>query len=115
MIGRGRYILVGKTPVPCDDLLTWGRWLETADRHVAKDTIGPAYISTVFLGLDHNFGSGPPLLFETMVFDGVDDSYQRRCSTWKQAKAMHAEAVAYVKAAIETADRRMVDARPPHP
>ena len=25
-----RYILDGKTPVLCDDLRTWGRWMETA-------------------------------------------------------------------------------------
>lgn len=27
------------------------------------------WISTVFLGLDYNFGDGPPILFESMVFD----------------------------------------------
>ena len=27
-------------------------------------------VSTVWLGLDHGFGVGPPLIFETMVFSG---------------------------------------------
>lgn len=57
-----------------------------------------SYISTVFLGLDHGWGS-LPLLFETMVFGGPCDGDQERCTTWKQAEAQHAEVVARVKAA----------------
>jgi hypothetical protein len=30
---------------------------------------GGLRVSTVWLGLDHGFGDGPPLIFETMVFD----------------------------------------------
>jgi hypothetical protein len=30
------------------------------------------WVSTVWLGLDHSFGSGPPLIFETMVFRSKD-------------------------------------------
>ena len=90
-----KYILDGKEPVPCGDLLEWGRWLETADRHVAQDRIGPYRVSTVFLGLDHSFGCGPPLLFETMIFGpGFDrDEYQERCATWEEAEEMHIKAL----------------------
>jgi hypothetical protein len=37
---------------------------------VAADHLddGQLWVSTVWLGLDHGFGSGPPLTFETMVF-----------------------------------------------
>lgn len=36
---------------------------------VAEAHLGKFYISTVFLGIDHNFlGKGGPILFETMVF-----------------------------------------------
>jgi hypothetical protein len=81
-------------PVPCKDLLTWARWLETADRIVAKTNIGPLRVSTVFLGLDHAPLQGePPQLFETMIFDGGEDGYQTRCSTWDEAEKMHAAAV----------------------
>jgi hypothetical protein len=32
-------------------------------------------VSTVFLGLDHNFGmNGPPILFETMVFGPAEET-----------------------------------------
>jgi hypothetical protein len=38
-------------------------------KRVALDEIGPYEVSTVWLGLDHNWtGNGPPIIFETMVF-----------------------------------------------
>lgn len=87
-----KFILEGRMPVPVD-LMTWARWFESADRVVAKSEVGDARVSTVFLGVDHSWGEGPPLLFETMIFGGPHDEYQNRCSTWEQAEAMHAEAV----------------------
>ncbi len=69
----GRYILHGKTAIPCDNLFAWAQWFEAADRLVAKTEVGDVRISTVFLGLDHNFGEGDPLLFETMIFGGSHD------------------------------------------
>lgn len=65
---NGRYVLTGHTPVPEPDLLTWAAWFEAADRHVADTRHEFFRVSTVFLGLDHQFGKGPPILFETMVF-----------------------------------------------
>lgn len=64
-------VLEGRTPVPCDDIMRWARWMEEhdKDRKVGDTRVGPYWVSTVFLGLDHNWGEGPPLLFETMVFD----------------------------------------------
>lgn len=90
------YTLEGKTPVPTD-MATWGRRFENSEqRRVARDTIGDVYISTVFLGFDHSFDNGPPLIFETMIFGGEHDQWQERCSTWDEAEAMHAQAVALV-------------------
>ncbi len=89
-----RYILRGRKPVPCPDLIAWGRWFQTDERVVARTEVGPLHVSTVFLGLDHSFGYGPPQLFETMIFDGGDDAYQERCSTWEQAEHQHRIAVA---------------------
>ena len=54
-------------------------------------------ISTVFLGLDHAWGDGPPLLFETMIFGGSHDQYQERYSSKKEALAGHKQAVAMVE------------------
>src|SRR5262245_2117925 len=93
------YVLDGRTPVPCGDLMEWARWFETADRQVAEDEIGEVRVSTVFLGVNHNFrGWGPPILFETMIFGGEHDGYQTRCATWEDAEAQHAFAMALVRA-----------------
>jgi hypothetical protein len=92
-----RYVLEGQTSVPCPDLIFWARWFEDNElcRRVALDQIGAARVSTVFLGLDHRSGTGPPLLFETMVFWPSNDlnESQWRYATWDEAASGHAEAV----------------------
>lgn len=87
--GPGRFILdKNHRPVPCPSLMKWGRWLEAQWNRRVDDTILPnGYrVSTIFLGLDHSFGEGPPLIFESMTFPGYD---QERYSTWEQAAAGH--------------------------
>lgn len=87
-------------PVQEPDLMKWATWYETADRKVAMDQIGEAKISTVFIGLDHNFyDGGEPTLWETMVFGGDMDCEHTRCSGLKSdAEAMHAAMLERVKA-----------------
>lgn len=92
-----KFILDGHTPVPAASLREWGRWFETGNRVVAQDKIGDVKVSTVFLGLDHQWGEGPPLLFETMIFEGPHDGYQERYSTWDEAEAGHKVALSLVK------------------
>ena len=95
----GKYILIGQTPVPEPDLLTWAYWMEAEDRRVARTEVGASIISTVFLGLDHgHLFDGPPLLFETMVFTDGESGYMERCSTWLEAEAQHQRIVDGVKA-----------------
>ncbi len=53
-------------------------------------------VSTVFLGVDHAY-SGKPITFETMIFGGKYDQYQRRYYTVEQAKQGHQEALELVK------------------
>ena len=67
--GLGTYILdADHRPVPVPTL-EWARWYEAADCHVALTETELHEVSTVFLGLDHNWHpDGPPVLFETMVF-----------------------------------------------
>ena len=101
------YILKGTIPVVCRDILEWGEWFKTADRNVARTTINQYLISTVFLGVDHNFYGGDPLLFETMVFkiappndpqnDIAMDEYTRRYSTWIDAEIGHGEVVKQIR------------------
>ena len=55
---------------PMSDTLAWAkRFEETTYKRIAETTLPDGkWISTVWLGLDHSFGRGPPLIFETMVF-----------------------------------------------
>jgi hypothetical protein len=85
-----KYILKDKKPVKCNDLLAWADAFEHSDNQVAFDRIDDIQISTVFLGVDHAHGqSGPPMLFETMVYGGELDKQTERCSTWDEAEVMH--------------------------
>lgn len=97
-----KYVLIGHEPRLERDLLVWGQWMEFADRMVARTQVGDMRVSTVFLGFDHSFMGGPPLLFETMIFGGHGDidGYQERCSTWEQAETQHAKAVEAARAAL---------------
>ena len=90
------YILDGKIPVECHSLEQWAKSFETTNRHVGDDIFDTIRVSTIFMGLDHSFGNGLPLLFETMIFGGLRDGYQTRCSTWEEAEEMHKAAVALV-------------------
>lgn len=88
-------------PVPEPDIEKWAAWFECsgASRIVSKDKVGKSEVSTVFLGFDHNWRGGPPVLWETMVFGGVMNGEQARCAGGReQAEAMHAEMLARVRA-----------------
>jgi hypothetical protein len=99
------YILDGKVPIMVDDLSAWAKWFEAASRTVAKTVIDPnptepCAVSTVFLGLDHSWVGGAPLLFETLVFGGPRDGLMDRYATWDQAENGHDDIVAEVKASL---------------
>lgn len=103
------YILDEKRQVKEVDLMTWANWLESDKggkaRQIGFDRLDDIYISTVFLGLDHSFGMGRPLIFETMVFANKEtevemfgkkhtihrslDEYSNRYTTMDEAKAGH--------------------------
>lgn len=91
--------LDGHNVVPASDLMDSVRSFES--RHVDQTMIGDVRISTVFLGIDHSHGMGPPLLFETMIFGGKHDQYQGRCSTWEQAEKMHSDACQLVRSSLQ--------------
>ncbi|KKL98871.1 hypothetical protein LCGC14_1820150 [marine sediment metagenome] len=89
-----RYILINGKAKPEPGLLRWAIWFETADRKIEVTKTDKYIVSTVFLGLDHSFGEGPPLIFETMVFSQTNDEQDmNRYSTLEEAKAGHAEMV----------------------
>lgn len=60
---------------------------------IKEDTLPHGkWISTVWLGLNRQFGSGPPLIFETMVFPKQGNWNELDCarySTLKEARVGH--------------------------
>jgi len=102
----GQYILdENGDAVPARGLLEWGQWMQEHDheRSLARDEIGLATVSTVFLGLDHgahlflrkdsDLANYKPVLWETMVFGGQYDMFQSRYSSKESALAGHGKIV----------------------
>ena len=98
------YILnAAGNPVAEPDTLKWAMWFSTADRHVARTEISSdILVSTVFLGVDHSFGSGPPILFETMIFGGELSLEQERYASRAEAVEGHARLVELAHASINS-------------
>jgi hypothetical protein len=86
---HGKYKLVGHNAVEVEDLLEWAKSMESDNRIVGKTEKDGVKVSTVFLGLDYNFGEGLPLLFESMVFGGQHDGETIRYATWEEAEMGH--------------------------
>lgn len=93
LAGGGLYVLRGREPVPEPDLGRWAAWFERTasdgSRIVARWEHKGIEVSTVFLGVDHSFGDGAPLLFETMIFGGGSDGAIWRFATWAEAEEHH--------------------------
>ncbi len=71
-----RYIEVDGKPVRVTDPKQWEEFMNEPDRRrvAATQLKCGDWVSTVFLGLDHNFaGKGPPILYETMWFGRMPD------------------------------------------
>jgi hypothetical protein len=125
------YILDGHTPMAAnlEQYLEWVHARNGRAQHVAKTDIYPGgpndghiHVSTVFLNIDHGWGGGPPVLFETMIFptgaqweqwnlllpdddlnpngDATLTDYQDRYTNWEDAEAGHKRAVALVHEAL---------------
>jgi hypothetical protein len=98
--------------------MEWATYFEQSQqRFIAVDEFqnGKFQVSTVFMGLNHNWfrPNSKPHWFETMVFGEArenEDLFQRtvivrpslwckRCETLAEAKVIHTEGVAWLKAA----------------
>jgi hypothetical protein len=81
--------------------MTMTDWAEKFDdfdyRRVALTRLEGGEVSTVWLGLNHRFGDGTPLIFETMVFGGKMDQECNRYSNEQDAIRGHQEMVNKVK------------------
>lgn len=89
---RGMYFDKAGQPITFD---RWGELYQDWDyRQVARTETDEFMVSTVWLGLNHSFTGGPPVIFEWMVFGGPLDEEQRRYVTEAQAVAGHDQLVA---------------------
>lgn len=134
----GRYILdENGNPKHCQNLMEWAEWMETADakRIVAQTPLHGRHgqhlvVSTVFLGLDHDFSQAwfhiddkprdyQPRIFETMVFaehvrietpfGEVSDTldFQNRYRTRADALTGHTRAVAIAVRLLQEQDAKL--------
>ena len=86
------------------ETLAWARLHSDPEyKRVALTELGGYTVSTVWLGLNHNWGQGPPLIFETMVFGGGGsaDLDMDRYSTEAQALAGHEETCLLIRATMQ--------------
>jgi hypothetical protein len=91
--------------------MTLEAWMKSFDdwnlKRVARDRIGVAEVSTVWLGLNHRFSmEGPPLIFETMIFGGDDNDFCKRYSTEDEALAGHKFVCDAIRAGHPAAEQR---------
>lgn len=110
----GEYILEGRTPVPAKDMMEWAKWFEKADRVVRQTELKASNVrvSTVFLGLDHSFTGGPPLLFETLVFGGhLDGEMERYSARIRSTQAPNGRAACVPGAPVGRAAEVRLDGR----
>jgi hypothetical protein len=91
------------------DTFTFGRLLEDEDyKRVARTMITSTPdlvtydVSTIWLGLDYNWGHGAPIIFETMVFSETlgQDRPCWRYATEDEARAGHEEVVSAIAATM---------------
>jgi hypothetical protein len=98
--GSDHYILDEEGEPVAVDFMTWAEWFKAGDKtrvvlqdHPTRDVL----VSTVFLSLDHQWGQGPPVLWETMIFGGPFSQFQERYTSRLDALRGHALALALVE------------------
>ena len=106
----GKYVMVDGKVVEENDLETWAMWFAAAhgdNIHVDLTFIGSTSISTVFLAIDHSFGSGKPVLWETMIFSEFEriDEHMDRYTSEADAQDGHNNTVIMVHLYFKTYTR----------
>lgn len=87
--------------VKAGSLGAWAQWFEKANRTLARYDAKNAFVSTVFLGIDHRFyGEGDPIVFETMVFGSNLNQRQWRYDSYERAMKGHRQVRKMLKKAV---------------
>lgn len=112
----GKYKFIDGKVIPEPNLFKWAEWFEEAHKKektlIKRTIIENIRISSIFLGLDHDFArvarplpeNYQPLIFETMIFDDnkkskIEDlnNFQERYRTIEETIKRHNELVETVK------------------
>ena len=95
------WIEANRLPIAVDDIAIWAEWINDDENRSVKQTlVGETMVSTVFLGINHNWaGNKPPILYETLVFGGPLDQEMCRYHTRDAAEAGHEAMVKRVQEA----------------
>ena len=93
--------------VACDTVTAYAS--SFSDKVIAQDKCSKVFVSTVFLVVDHGFGrygdkKHKPVLWETMIFGGINDQYQTRYTSLEEARAGHEVALQLV---LDTEPKRL--------
>lgn len=97
------YILDENNKPVASTIAGYHEWPGYYNSNVGKTKINKEeLVSTVFLGLDHSYGdSKEPTLWETMIFGGEHDQYQRRYTSYDDAVIGHEMVVNMVRGIVE--------------
>jgi hypothetical protein len=94
----------------CGNKISFGRWIDFIEDHsyavLGRTPVGGVWeVSTVWMGTNHQWFEGPPLIFETMIFEIAESNgpgytyhetifdYQARYTTEGQAREGHRSTV----------------------
>ncbi|CAJ4971334.1 Uncharacterised protein [Burkholderia pseudomallei] len=104
-MNRNLYVLDGHEPRRARSVLEWMQWFANADRTIALTSIDDIEVSTVFLGIEHEYSPhghlrGQPVLFETAIFETSKVVRVFRYRTWDEAARAHAFIVECLQDAI---------------
>jgi len=78
----------------------WAALFEDFESRVIgkSETAAGCQVSTVWLGMNHNYGEGPPLIFETLAYcDHISTNEIERYTTWEEAEAGHKRWVEFLE------------------
>ena len=124
----GKYIIKDGLVVLEPDLMTWAEFMQFDQVKYRKvDRIAGLMLSTIFLGLDHRYGKGEPVLWETMLFNedersvipGFKSSYSPDLGQWRfsymeEAYEFHDSKVAELRSNLKAALHTGTVEKPPH-
>lgn len=91
---RGVYFVLDKDREPfAVDFDTWVTWYQSYDTVIKQTGVNGFEVSTIFIGINASVHAGPPVLWETAVFNECEVTACYRYSSERRALEGHEELV----------------------